>query len=505
MRVGLRAAALIAALLCGASVIGARQAPAPATAARPNVVLVMSDDLGYGDLSSYGATDIKTPHIDSIGKAGVRLTDFYANGVLCSPTRAGLMSGRYQQRYVIETALGGAGSRGLKVTGTSLPQTLKKHGYATGLIGKWHLGGTPEVSPNAHGFEYFFGFLSGMVDYYHHVSGTQSDLWENDKKIQQEGYMTDLITDRSIAFIERSVAAKKPFFVDVAYNAPHWPYQPPGKPSPAPGSSRQQLPQDENTSTRGDYAAMVEHLDKGVGKILATLDRLGLTNNTIVIFTNDNGGEWLSSNKPLQSRKWTVWEGGIRVPAMIKWPGRIPAGKVSSQVGITMDLSASIVAATGAPLPAEARYEGINLFSILEGKSPEVERTLYWRVTQQRTQRAIRSGDWKLVVDGSHVMVFNLKQDIGERDDLTSSRQDIARRLRPMLAEWERQVDAEALINEPEAAAAAQTGARGRGAAGARGGAGAGGAGAGGAGAGAGRRGAGGAAGAGRGAPQEED
>jgi arylsulfatase A-like enzyme len=288
--------------------------------------------------------------------------------------------------------------------------------------------------------------------------------------------MTDLITDRSVAFIERSATAKRPFFIDVAYNAPHWPYQPPGKPSPAPGTSRQQTPQEENTATRADYAAMVEAVDKGVGRILATLDRLGLTNNTIVIFTNDNGGEWLSSNKPLWSRKWTVWEGGIRVPALIKWPGRIPAGQVSRQVGITMDLSASIVAATGAPLPADARYEGVNLFSILERKAPQVERTLYWRVTQNRTQRAIRSGDWKLVVDGSHVMVFNLAKDIGERDDLTYSRPDVAQRLRPMLTKWEAEVDAEALVHEPELAAAAQqTGARPGGAAPAgRGGAGAG-------------------------------
>jgi arylsulfatase A-like enzyme len=213
---------------------------------------------------------------------------------------------------------------------------------------------------------------------------------------------------------------------------------------------------------------MVEAVDTGVGRILATLDRLGLADNTIVIFTNDNGGEWLSNNKPLNSRKWTVWEGGIRVPALIRWPGRIPAGRVSRQVGITMDLTASIVAATGAPLPAGTRYEGINLFPILEGRAPEVERTLYWRVTQNRSQRAIRSGDWKLVVDGSHVMVFNLQKDIGERDDLTYARPDIARRLRPMLAAWETEVDAEGLINDPAAAAALNPAGRGR-AAGARG------------------------------------
>jgi arylsulfatase A-like enzyme len=460
---------IVLALGAAAVGIGARQAPTPPpAAARPNVVLIMSDDMGYADLSTYGATDIRTPNIDGIGKAGIRLTDFYANGVLCSPTRAGLISGRWQQRYVIETALGGEGSRGLKVTPHSLPRVLKNHGYATGLFGKWHLGGTPDVGPRAHGFDYFFGHLSGGIDYYHHVSGTRPDLWENEAPIKADGYMTDLITQRSIAFMERSAAAKQPFFIDVAYNAPHWPYQPPGRPSPPPGTSRQQLPHDDAPPTRADYAAMVEAVDTGVGRILATLDRLGLTNNTIVIFTNDNGGEWLSNNKPLNSRKWTVWEGGIRVPALIKWPGRLPAGRVSRQVGITMDLTSSIVAATGAPLPAGTRYEGINLFQILEGRAPEVERTLYWRVTQNRSQRAVRSGDWKLVVDGSHVMVFNLQKDIGERDDLTYQRPDIARRLRPMLAAWETEVDAEGLVNDPEAAATLTTGGRGR-AAGARG------------------------------------
>ena len=423
-RVGL--SAVVVMLAVSGPALEAQQGTPPA-AARPNVVLIMSDDLGYGDLSSYGATDIRTPNIDGIGKAGVRLTDFYANGVLCSPTRAGLITGRYQQRYVIETALGGEGSRGLKVIPTALPRVLKNHGYATGLIGKWHLGGTPDVSPMAHGFDYFFGHLSGGIDYYHHVGGpkNQPDLWENDKKIRQEGYMTDLITDRSIAFIERSVAAKRPFFVDVAYNAPHWPYQPPGRPSAPPGTSRQELPHDENTATRADYVAMVEAVDTGVGRILATLDRLGLANNTIVIFTNDNGGEWLSRNEPLRSRKWTVWEGGIRVPALIRWPGRIPAGRDSRQVGITMDLTASIVAAAGAKPPDGYRPEGADLVGLLQKGTP-VDRTLFWRLppapgaagTPPVTQRAARRGHWKYIDDRGQYLLFDLRTDPGERHDV---------------------------------------------------------------------------------------
>jgi arylsulfatase A-like enzyme len=273
-------------------------------------------------------------------------------------------------------------------------------------------------------------------------------------------YMTDLITDRSIRFIEQSAASRRPFFIEAAYNAPHWPYQPPGKPSAAPGTGAQQQPQQDNTATRADYAAMVEAVDKGVAKILQTLDRLGLTDNTIVVFTNDNGGEWLSNSAPLFNRKWTVWEGGIRVPALVKWPGHIQPGRISDQVGMTMDLSASILAAAGAAVPQD--YDGINLFPILEGRAPEIERTLYWRTTAgNRTMRAIRSGDWKVVVDANQLFVFNLRQDVGERDDLTFRRTDIANRLRPMLAKWEQEMDAEAAVNNPDSNATGQAGTRG--------------------------------------------
>lgn len=428
------------------------QTPAPG---RPNVVLIMSDDMGYADLGSYGSTDTKTPNIDSLGRDGIRLTDFYANGVLCSPTRAALMTGRYQQRYGFENVVADTSDYGLIATGRSLPQLLKNSGYATALVGKWHLGGKPPFRPSAHGVEYFFGFLGSHVDFYHHNRGPMApDLWENDTSIYPalDGeYMTDLITDRSIKFIEQSATARRPFFIDVAYNAPHWPFQPPGRPSPAPGTGAQQQPQQENTATRADYAAMVEGVDGGVGKILQTLERLGLANNTIVIFTNDNGGEWLSNGGPLFNRKWTVWEGGIRVPALVKWPGHIMPGRVSDQVGVTFDWSASILAATNTPVPADAKLDGINVFPILEGRAPEVERTLYWRTNVgNRTQRAIRSGDWKIMVDSNHLFVFNLRTDPGERNDLTYQRTDIARRLRPMLAAWEQEVEAEAMMVVPE-------------------------------------------------------
>jgi arylsulfatase A-like enzyme len=425
--------------------------------ARPNVVLIMTDDMGWADIGSYGAPDIRTPNIDSLARDGVKFTDFYSNGVLCTPTRAGLMSGRYQQRYGLEIALPNEGApeadRGLPATGRTLPRLLRNNGYATALVGKWHLGYKAEYSPNTHGFDYFFGLKSGYHDYYTHHSGNgKPDLWENDRPIEATGYMTDLITERAVKFIEQT--AGRPFFIDVAYNAPHWPYQVPDKPSVAPNNGRHVMPGDPTTSTRADYVAMVERVDRGVGEVLRALERRGVANSTIVIFTNDNGGEWLASNAPLFNRKLTVWEGGIRVPALIRWPGRIQAGKVSDQVGITMDLTASILAATGTAVPVEARLEGINLMPILEGRAPEVERTLFWRTTTgNRSQKAVRRGDWKVVIDGTHTFVFNIRADISERQDLASRRQDIAQKLQPLLADWERDVDAEAKGGTEQSAA----------------------------------------------------
>jgi arylsulfatase A-like enzyme len=434
-----------------ASVIGCVSPPiAQAQAersARPNVILIITDDMGWADLGSYGAIDIRTPNLDRLASEGIRLTDFYANGVTCSPTRAGLISGRYQQRYGIEAPLPNAvraGDRGLLATGHSLPQLLKNHGYATALIGKWHLGYVAGKSPNAHGFDYFFGLKSGYHDYYtHHDGEGQPDLWENDEPIESEGYTTDLVTERAARFIDEHKDG--PFFLDVAYTAPHWPYQPPGKPSVAPDNARHVMPHDAETSTRADYVAMVEHLDAQIGELLAAVERAGVADNTIVIFTNDNGGEWLSNNAPLFGRKWTVFEGGIRVPAIVRWPNRIPAGSVSDQVGISMDLTASILAVTGAPVPAEAQLEGVNLFPVWEGRAPQLERTLFWRAgSGPGKQTAVRRGDWKLVIDGTHTYVFDLRTDLSERNDLARWRQDIAQQLQPLLTAWEAAVDAEA-------------------------------------------------------------
>jgi arylsulfatase A-like enzyme len=424
-------------------------------ATRPNVVLILMDDMGYGDIGSYGVKDAKTPNLDRLAREGVRLTDAYANGANCSPTRAGLISGQYQQRYGIEWPLGADpadSARGLPVGGTSLPALLKKSGYATGLIGKWHLGFKPELGPNAHGFDEFFGFMSGAVDYYTHRRGDGTpDLYENTTPVEVPGYLTDEITRRAVSFVDRHPTA--PFFLEVAYNAVHWPFEPPDMPAserhdaPQPAvAGDMRLYQGPNASapaTRRDYVRMLERADRGVGEILTALEQRGLTKSTLVIFTNDNGGEWLSRNAPLSNRKSTLWEGGIRVPLILRWPARLPANKRSTQVAITMDLTASILAVAGAAVPPDYRLDGVNLLPSLSGLSPIVERQLFWRIKRPRLQqRAVRSGRWKLLQDGVNFYLFDVAADPGERHDLTADHPEMVRKLIAALDDWEKEVDA---------------------------------------------------------------
>jgi arylsulfatase A-like enzyme len=435
----------IAAILTTSAAAG--QAPLPRTAAsRPNVVLVITDDMGYGDIGSYGATDIRTPNLDRLARDGVRLTESYANGAVCTPTRVALMTGRYQQRVGMEDVLTIAPSnrdRGLAVTGRTLPALLKGNGYVTGLFGKWHLGYKPEFGPNAHGFDTFFGVLSGATDFYTHQRGDgQPDLFENGNPVQSPDYLTDAITRRSVSFIDQH--AGKPFFLEVAYTAPHSPFQPPDRPPAAKAGEKPvifQWASDENPPTRQDYARMVERVDAGVGSILAALERHQLSANTLVIFTNDNGGEWLSRNAPFFHRKGTLWEGGIRVPLILRWPGQLPAGRVSPQVAITMDLTATILGATGTPVPSDYRLDGIDLLPSLKKNGAIVQRRLFWRRLPAATgQSAVRDGDWKLMNDGAFTFLFDVKADPGERNDLSARQPAVLRRLIQLAEEWQREV-----------------------------------------------------------------
>jgi arylsulfatase A-like enzyme len=424
----------------------------------PNIVVIIMDDLGYGDVGSYGVPDAKTPNIDRLAREGVKLTDFYANHANCSPTRTGFITGRYQQRYGIESPLRVDDSRQLPPSDTSLPRLLKSAGYRTGLIGKWHLANNVESGPNRHGFDEFWGFLRGAVDYYtHEVATTDAvklaapihDLYHNETPARATGYLTDEITNRAEAFIKQR--ASGPFFLEVAYNATHWPFQRPDLPA-----DKRSWTHYRETGTRADYVAMLERADQGIGRILDALDRLKLTQTTFVIFTSDNGGEWLSRNAPLFHRKSTLWEGGIRVPLLMRWPDRLKAGVTSSQVGITMDLTASIVSAAGVQPPANYRPEGVDLVGLIQ-KGTALERTLFWRLPAAPgtagaapvTQRVVRRGSMKYVDDRGQYFLFNLGTDPGERNDLAQQHGDLIRELRALVAKWEADVDAEAKERVP--------------------------------------------------------
>lgn len=425
----------LAALVCLAA---ASQAHAQ-LARKPNVVLILVDDMGYGDIGSYGVTDIRTPHLDRLAREGVRFTDFYSNGAVCTPTRAALMTGRYQQRVALEWAiLLTEREPGLPSTEPTLPRLLKEHGYRTGMSGKWHLGFRPEFGPNAHGFDDYFGLLSGNVDMYSHKYRTGiPDLWENDRPVERTGYLTDLLTDHAVGFIEESADA--PFFLYVAYNAVHWPFQVPGRPDDV---------RTEATwydGTRAEYARMLEGMDAGVGRILAALDRLKLADDTLVIFTNDNGGERLSRNAPFFHHKATLWEGGIRVPCLMRWPGKVPAGTVSRQAAVTFDLTSTILAATGTPPSSKRPPDGINLLPLVTSRTT-VERPLFWRIDRpDRRQRAARVGRWKYIRDGGIDLLFDLDADPGEREDLGYREPAHVADLRARLARWEEDVDRSAL------------------------------------------------------------
>ena len=445
-------------LWLGALIMLAFAASSAQQPARPNVVVFIMDDLGYGDVGSYGAPDAKTPNIDRLAREGVKLTDFYANHANCSPTRTAFITGRYQQRYGIESPLRHDDTRHLPPSDTSLPRLLKTTGYATGLIGKWHLGKDAASGPNRHGFDEFWGFRRGGVDYYtHHVATPAAvrldapihDLYHNEEPTTSTAYLTDEITRRAEAFIQQR--ADGPFFLEVAYNATHWPYQRPDLPEGQRGWSHYR-----ESGTRADYVAMLERADHGVGRILDALDRLKLAPNTFVIFTSDNGGEWLSRNAPLFHRKNTLWEGGIRVPLLMRWPARLGAGVTSSQVGITMDLTATIVAAAEVRPPANYRPEGIDLVAAVQKGTP-VERTLFWRLppapnaagTPLVTQRAVRRANWKYIDDRGQYFLFDLRADSGERNDVAQQHADLMRELRDLMAKWEADVDAEAKERGP--------------------------------------------------------
>lgn len=405
---------------------------------RPNIIYIMADDLGYADLGGYGRKDYNTPNLDALAKQGVKFVNAYAGAPVCTPTRTSFMTGRYPARTpvgLMEPLRWGHKDSlvGLTPEYPSVASLLQKSGYETFLVGKWHLGYDLKYSPNKNGFDYFFGFNSGGIDYVSHKNPKgHPDLYENETPITKEGYLTTVWGDKASEIIKQPHA--KPFFLSVMFNAPHWPWQGPGDAA---------YPDTMNWHKGGTperYAAMVQSLDVEVGKIVKAIDEAKIASHTLVIFTSDNGGEEFSDMGPFSGKKETLWEGGIREPAFIRWPGVIPVNKISQQALITMDWTATILAAAKTKADPAFPLDGMNILPVCTGKKKITERAFYWRMSQEFKQKALRKGNWKYLKTETGEFLFKLDDDPGEQKDMKEMFPDKFTEMKKQYAAWEQTV-----------------------------------------------------------------
>ena len=421
-------------------------------AEKPNLVIILADDLGYGDLGCYGPARARTPHLDRLAREGKRFTDFHSNGAVCSPTRAALLTGRYQQRSGIEEALSER-SPGLAAEVRTLAEYLKPAGYATGAVGKWHLGSKPASAalPNRQGFDVFIGSRHGGVDYASHVDRYgRLDWWQDDKPLAEPGYATDLLTAHAVKFIEQH--RDGPFFLYLPHTAIHFPWM-----APEDRAYRQEGKNYNNETRAGPHGPaeiadvvkrMIERLDDGVGRVMDVIRSLPKERETLVIFTSDNGGYLryigglmhISSNGVLRGQKVGMHEGGHRVPCIAWWPGRIAAGSETDATTMTMDLLPTALELANVTAPASddpQALDGVSLVPLLLRDEAPQPRTLFWK---GGTFKAVRKGPWKLVIehDGAPEL-YHLGNDLRERHDLAASEPERLQELLGDLAKWEGQ------------------------------------------------------------------
>ncbi|MBI4904754.1 MAG: sulfatase [Acidobacteria bacterium] len=398
-------------------------------AGKPNVIVIVTDDHGYADVSCYDhPAEVKTPNIDRIAARGVRFTQGYASAYVCAPTRAGIMTGRYQQRYGFYTA---ADSRvGLPKTEITLADLMKKAGYRTGAFGKWHLGIEPAYHPLRRGFDEFYGFLGhGAHDYFNlnrDEDYPHQSIWRNDKVIDDRGYLTDNLGREAVGFIGRNAGG--PFFLYLAFNAVHVPMQ-------APEDVVRKY--DTGKKNRDIYLAMLEREDAAVGQVLDELEKRGLEKNTLIFFLSDNGGARANSanNGKLRDFKQSVYEGGIRVPFLLSWPARLPQDKVVEEPVICFDILPTVCAATGVAVPQDRPIDGVNLLPLLDGKAKgPVHEALFWDGYEGK--RAVRTGRWKLVDNNGKLELFDLGLDSGEKTNLAAKEPERLAELKKRFEAW---------------------------------------------------------------------
>ena len=412
---------------------------------RPNIIFIVADDLGFADLGCYGGRDASfgpvSPVLDQLAENGLLFTQGYANSPVCSPTRFALMTARYQYRLrgageePINSKSKTSSTLGLPPELPTLPSLLQQAGYHTALIGKWHLGYPPYFSPIKSGYEEFFGPMAGGVDYFTHCSNAgEEDLYEGEQVTKEQGYLTDLLSKRAVDYVNRMsdvAQSAQPFFLSLHYTAPHWPWETRDDAGLAPNLARQlgHL-HGGNIQT---YQRMIHHMDEGIGWVVEALKKNGQLDNTLIVFTSDNGGERFSDSWPLVGGKMDLTEGGIRVPWIAHWPAAIAPGQKSLQQSMTMDWSATMLELGEAKPHPDYPLDGVSLAKVLRAPADTFERPLYWRM-KHRGQRAFRKGDWKyLRVDGIDYL-FNLQQDERERANHAKLRPDL---LAEMCADWE--------------------------------------------------------------------
>jgi arylsulfatase A-like enzyme len=437
IRFGAAAVALVQ--LCLSGVAAGQTRP-------PNIVVIVADDMGYGDIGSYGGKDIPTPNVDALAAGGIRFTDAYVSGVVCGPTRAGLMTGRYQQRFGEEFNIGLVPAHrdvGLPIEEVTMADRLKAAGYRTALVGKWHLGFAPRFRPQARGFDEFFGFLAGA----HTYLGPGNDLnpvYDGDSVVRNVTYLTDMFAERAVSFIARA-GESRPFFLYLAFNAVHVPTQ----------VTERYLARFSHIpdAQRRTYAAMLSAMDDGIGRMLTALREAHLEEQTLIFFFSDNGGPTTvggvngSSNGPLRGSKAQTWEGGIRVPFIVRWKGHLPEGRIESRPIIQLDVLPTALAAAGIVARPEWKLDGVNLLPFLAGQRAGAPHdALYWR---SGGRMAVRQGDWKLVrmtdirlaedtgaVDLSAAELYNLKDDIGESRNVAAQNPAKVRELAAVFQRW---------------------------------------------------------------------
>ncbi len=413
----------------------------------PNIVLILADDLGYADSGAYGSKAIPTPHIDALAEAGMKLTNAYVTAASCSPSRAGLLTGRYQQRFGFEfNTAGGAIThrlhRGLDPKTVILADILQKAGYATGMFGKWHLGTQPQFHPLARGFDEFYGFLAGAHSFLpvKREEAVHSTIMRGNEPLKESEYLTDAIAREAVKFIGDH--ADQPFFAYVPFNAVHTPIE-------ATRKYQDRFPNTRN-ETRRDYYAMTSALDDGVGSIVAAIEKHKLTRDTLVIFLNDNGGPLytgVQSNKPLKLGKLFLFEGGIRVPMVLKWPAVISSNQVFGGMTSSLDVFPTVCAASGIKLPQDIRLDGVDLTPFASGQAlGSPHHTLFW---SNGPNKAVRHHQWKLVKSGEAKWLYDLSVDIGEKNNLIDSHAERLRELESLLDDWQQEMSPPAWPSKP--------------------------------------------------------